>query len=159
MKKKKLLSRLLAIKSDKYNSEFHSDYQKQKRNSPLIKNRNEFPKISQTINNNILLPVNLHKSLNLLNSTRNSSRYNNDLNNFQLNSPHLETEQIYYPKIFQNNFYLRDSNSAFKTKIQKKDNKSLSLKYLELFQDPREIDFKYINNLIQYEDNFFENKL
>ena len=159
MKKRKLLSKLLAIKSENYNSEFHSDYQKQKRNSPLIKSRNQFPKINHTSSKNFLLPINLHKSLNSLNITRNNNNDNN-LNNYRLNSPYLEAEQIYYPKIFQNNLYLKDSNSPFKTKIQKKDNSnSLSLKYLELFQQPKEYDYIYLNDLAQNDDNFFENEI
>ena len=153
-KKKKIIPRLLAIKSDRYNSDFHLDYQRQKRNSPLIKSHNDFPKINNTLNKNILLDSNLLRSSASLSNSRNSFS-----NNLKYNCPYLETEQIYYPKIFQNNFYLRDKNSTFKKKIQKKENNDLSLKYLELIQEPKEYDYIYINELIQNEDNFFENEL
>ena len=156
MKKKKLLTRLFAIKSDQYNNEFHSDYQKQKRNSPFIKSHNELPKIKNPNNKNIYFTTNLHKSLNSLNTSKNTIILNN---NYQFNSPYLETEQIYYPRLFQNNFCLKDNCSPFKTKIQKKNNMTLSLKYLELFQEPKEYEFLFMNNLINNTDNFFENEI
>ena len=155
MKKKKLLNRLLAIKSDRYNSEFHTNYQRQKRNSPLIKSHKELPKLKDTNKTTILLPINFHKSLNSLNSTR---KYNN-LNFFQNDSPYLETERIYYPKIFQNNFYIKDKFSPFKKKIPMNNKNILSMKYLELFQEPKENDYIYLNHLIQNEDYFFENEI
>ena len=115
MEKKRIISRLLAIKSDQYKNDFHSDYQKKKRNSPLIKSHNEFPKINNIINKNILLDSNIHRtSASLANSRNNFS------DNLKNNSPYLETEQIYYPKIFQNNFYLKDKNSTLKKKYKKK---------------------------------------
>ena len=155
MKKKKLITRLLAIKSDQYNSEFHSDYQKQKRNSPLIKFHNELPKIKPSINKDIFLSTNLHKSLNSLNTTINTI----NLNNNQFNSPYVIIDQIHYPKLFQNNFSLKDSHSPFKTKIQKKNDNALSMKYLELMHEPKEHDYIFIKNLFHNNDNFFENEI
>ena len=153
MKKKKLITRLLAIKSDQCNGEFHTDYKRQKRNSPLIKSHNELPKIKHTLNKNI--PINFHTSLNLFKSSRN----NNNLQILQNNSPCLETERICYPKIFQNNFYIKDNNSSSRAKIQKKENKALSMKYLDLFQEPKEYDYIFYNKIIQEEDNFFKNEI
>ena len=154
MKKKKLITRLLAIKSDQYNSEFHSDYKKQKRNSPLIQFHNELPKIKTSLNKN--LPANFHTSLNLYKTSR------NDINNIQTlqnNAPLLVTERICYPKIFQNKIYIKDNNSSFRTKIQKKNNKALSMKYIDLFRESKEFDYIFLNKVVHEYDIVFKNEI
>ena len=154
MKKRKIIDRLLAIKSDQYNSEFHSDYQRQKRNSPLLKTKNALPKIIKTINKNLFVPKNYPATLTLGNSSRNQNNSNS-----LLVSTCSETEQVIYPKIFQNNFYIKDTNSAFRRKIEKKNSGILSMKYLDLFHLPKEYNYLLLNKLIQNEDKFFEDEI
>ena len=152
MKKKKLLNTLLAIKSDHYNSEFHLDYQR--RNSPLLKTEGRLPKIKVNINKNTSENINFKNYLSLSNSSRNKT-----LKNYLFNTSRIETEHIYYPNIFQNNFHLRDSISPFRPKIQKKQNKIVSMKYLDLFKELSECDFVILNKLIENEDNYFKNEI
>ena len=152
MKKKKLLNTLLAIKSDHYNSEFHLDYQR--RNSPLLKTEGRLPKIKANINKNTSENINFKNYLSLSNSSRNKT-----LKNYLFNTSRIETEHIYYPKIFQNNFHLRDSISPFRPKIPKKQNKIVSIKYLDLFNELSECDYVILNKLIENEDNYFKNEI
>ena len=153
MKKKKLITRLLAIKSDQYNSEFHTDYKKQKRNSPLMQSHNELPKIKSSLSKKI--PSNLHTSLNLYKTSRNK----NNIQILKNNTPLLVTERICYPIIFQNNIHIKDNNSSFRTKIQKKRNKALSMKYIDLFQESKEYDFIVLNKLVHENDNIFKDEI
>lgn len=152
MKKKKLLNTLLAIKSDHYNSEFHLDYQR--RNSPLLKTEDRLPKIKASINKNTSENINFKNSLSLSISSRNKT-----LKNYLFNTSRFETEHIYYPNIFQNNFHLRDSISPFRPKIQKKQNKIVSMKYLDLFKELSDCDYVILNKIIESEDNYFKNEI
>ena len=153
MKKKKLLNTLLAIKSDHYNSEFHLDYQR--RNSPLLKTEERLPKIkSSSINKNTSENINFKNYLSLSISSRNKT-----LKNYLFNTSRFETEHIYYPNIFQNNFHLRDSISPFRPKIPKKQNKIVSMKYLDLFKELSDCDYIILNKLIEEEDNYFKNEI
>ena len=152
MKKKKLLNTLLAIKSDHYNSEFHLDYQR--RNSPLLKTEDRLPKIKASIIKNTSDNIDFKNSLSLSISSRNKN-----LKNYLFNTSRFETEHIYYPNIFQNNFHLRDSISPFRPKIQKKQNKIVSMKYLDLFKELSDCDYVILNKLIENEDNYFKNEI
>ena len=156
MKKRIIINKLLAIKSPQYNSEFHSDYKRQKRISPLMKTVNDLPKINheQTIKKNILFNIKYPTPLTLENSSRNKTK-----DNTSLGSPLSETEQVIYPKIFQNNFYKKDTYSSLRKKIGRKNSGLLSMKYLDLFNESKEYNFILWNRLIQNEDNFFENEI